>query len=276
MCASHRDPNEPAESSANHAAFDPAGPPGPHEIFVHRVREEIVIRGPLTERELRDVADLRGANAASLEAASDKALTAEPAARSQHHADAERSELIYDQAVDERGQGRLRDLVRRGIGRKPQTSEVFEQLEATMKEIQDLRHHIQEQESLLKQDNERLKAENRRLHRVVGLSTSICLFVVVILIFMYMGAPLWAVIGAFVGLAAIGFEGVKWLRDPNVSASRFIFAMGATIAWTLLAGILGVVLSASAAPHTARDPLAHRTSHAAASVAHTGLQDRRR
>jgi len=263
MCASRRNPSEPAEPPAGHAAFD--GQAGLHDVVVHRVHDEIVVSGQLTERVLRDLTELRGADPATLDAGNGQALTGKPPPRPAHDADVGRSEMTYDQAIDAApGYGhQFKNLVRRGIRRKSRDAEIAEQLEAAMKELQNLRHEIAERENRLREDHTRLQAENQRLHRTIGLSASLGASVTIILICRSFGISVWGVIAAFVGLIAIGFEGVKWLRDPAVSASRFVFAMGAAIAWALLAGILGLVFSSSAAPHPARAPVVHTTPSAA-------------
>ena len=264
MCASRRNPSEPAEPPAVRAELDSPGQAGPHDVVVHRVHDEIIVKGQLTEGVLRDVTELRRTNPAALDPGNGQALTGKPLPRPPHDAGVGRSEMIYDQAIDAaRGYGQLKNLVRRGIGRKSRGPEVVEQLEATMKELQNLRHEIEERENRLQEDNDRLKAENQRLHRTMGLAASVGISVTIILFCMYFGISLWAVLAAFVGLVAISLEGLKWLGDPGVSASKFIFAMGATIAWTLLAGILGLVLSASPPPHPARAPGVHATPPAA-------------
>jgi hypothetical protein len=262
MCASRRNPSEPAQPPAVPAA--PGGRAGLHDVVVHRVHDEILVSGQLTERVLKDVTELRATGPAMLDAGNGKALTGKPPPRPAHDADAGHSEMIYDQAIDAApGYGQFKNLVRRGIRRKSRDSEIAGQLEAAMQELQNLRHEIAERENRLQEDNTRLKAETQRLHRTIGLSASLGVSVTIILVCMYFGISLWAVIAAFVGLIAIGLEGVKWLRDPTVSASRFVFAMGAAIAWALLAGILGLVFSSSAAPRPARAPLLHTTPPAA-------------
>jgi hypothetical protein len=262
MCALRRNPSEPGQPPAGHAALD--GQAGLHDVVVHRVHDEIVVSGQLTERVLRDVTELRGPDPAAPDAGNGQALTGKPPPRPAHDADAGRSEMIYDQAIDAApGYGQFKNLVRRGIRRKSRDAEIVEQLEAALTELQNLRHEIAERENRLQEDHTRLKAENQRLHRTIGLSASLGVSVTIILICMYFGISLWVVIAAFVGLIAIGFEGVKWLRDPTVSASRFVFAMGAAIAWALLAGILGLVFSSSAAPHPARAAVVRTTPPAA-------------
>jgi uncharacterized membrane protein len=243
MCASRRDPSEPARPSAADAARN--GQAGRRDVVVRRVHDEIVVSGPLTERVLRDVTELRGPDPASLDAGNGRALTA----------DAGRGEMTYDQAIDAApGYAQFKSLVRRRIRRDSRDPEIVEQLGAALKELQNLRHEMEERENRLQEANSRLRAESQRLHRTMGLSASLGISITIILICMYFGIPFWVVIAAFVGLIAIGFEGVKWLRDPTVSVSKFVFAMGAAIAWALLAGILGLVFSSSAAPHLAHAP----------------------
>jgi hypothetical protein len=217
MCASRRNPSEPAEPPAVNTALD--GRAGPNDVVVHRVHDELIVRGQLTERGLA-----RGA-------------------------------MVYDQAIDaEPGYGQVRNVLLRGVRRRPRGPELVQQFEATLNELQNLRHEMEERDNRLQEANSRLRAENQRLHRALGLLVSLVVSVGIILACRHFGFSLWVTIAAFVGLIAIGLEGAKWLRDPDVSASRFIFAMAAAIAWALLAGILGVLLSSSAAPHPARTP----------------------
>jgi uncharacterized membrane protein len=263
MRASRRDPSEPARPSAADAARN--GQAGPHDVVVRRVHDEIVVSGQLTERVLRDVTELRGPDPATLDTANGKPLSGKPPPRPLQDADAGRSEMTYDQAIDAApGYGQFKSLVRRGIRRKSRDPEIVEQLGAALEELQKLRHEMEERENRLQEANSRLRAESQRLTRTLGLSASLGISVTIILICMYFGIPLWVVIAAFVGLVAIGFEGVKWLRDPTVSVSKFVFAMGAAIAWALLAGILGLVFSSSAAPHLAHTPAVHMPPPAAA------------
>lgn len=126
----------------------------------------------------------------------------------------------------------------------------------------DLRYAEREQAERLKTENGRLKAENQRLRRGLCLSTSLAVLATGIVISAWAGVPIWTLISAALGWAAIGIEGIRWLKDPSVSASRFILTIGAAITWTVLASVLGIVFSQSAAPHAVRDPVPVRMSPA--------------
>jgi hypothetical protein len=266
MCASRRNPSDPAEPPAINAALD--GRAGPNDVVVHRVHDELIVRGQLTERVLRDVTELRGTDSAAADAGNGRALTSGPPPHPPPDADVARGEMFYDQAIDaERGYGQFKNLVGRGLRRKPRDPEMVQQLEVALNALQNLRHEMEERDNRQQEANSRLRAENQRLHRALGLFASLVISVGIIMVCRHFGFSFWVTIAAFVGLIAIGLEGVKWLRDPDVSASRFIFTMAAAIAWALLAGILGVVLSSSAAPHPARAPVMHTTPPAARALA---------
>jgi hypothetical protein len=130
----------------------------------------------------------------------------------------------------------------------------------------DLQHAEGEKAKRLRRENNQLKVENQRLRRAVYLSASLVVLAVGIVVGARMRAPTWAIIGACVAWAAICIEGIKWVKDTSVSALGFILAVGATVAWTVLAGVLAIVFSQSAAPHSTRGHTPVRPSAASAPV----------
>jgi hypothetical protein len=162
-------------------------------------------------------------------------------------------------------------LRRRAIRRDRQVQRMAIQVDEAKRKLA-LRGAGVEQADRLKTENDRLRAENRRLRREFCLSASLAVLAIGIVISARMGIPIWIAIGAAVGWAAICIEGIRWLKDPAVSALRFILAIGATITWAVLAGVLGVVFSQSAAPHSMRDPLPVRMPSAASASVPVSMQ----
>lgn len=162
-------------------------------------------------------------------------------------------------------------LRRRAIRRDKQVQRMAMQVDEAKRKL-DLRHAEREQAERLRTENDRLRAENQRLRRGSCLSTSLAALATGIVISAWVGVPIWTVISAAVGWAAIGIEGIRWLKDPSVSASRFILAIGAAITWTVLASVLGIVFSQSAAPHAMRDPVPVRMSSAASTSVPVSMQ----
>ena len=93
----------------------------------------------------------------------------------------------------------------------------------------------------------RLQLTSQRWRRGCGLLGSLALIGLGIVLSAFMGVPLWVVIGAALGWAAIGLEGLRWLMNPTAKALGFVLAVGATIAWTVLGSVLAIILSQSAA-----------------------------
>jgi hypothetical protein len=94
-----------------------------------------------------------------------------------------------------------------------------------------------------------LERSRQRWRRGCGLVGSLAVIALGIVLSAFLWAPVWVVAGAAVGWVAIGCEGSRWLRDPNVKALGFLLALGATIAWAVLGSIIGVALSQSATAH---------------------------
>jgi DNA-binding HxlR family transcriptional regulator len=112
----------------------------------------------------------------------------------------------------------------------------------------------------LRKEYARLKVQNRHLRRLYCLSLALAVIGAGVAISALAGAPVWVVIVAAVGWSAIGLEGARWLKKPEVSAAGFILALGATIAWTVLASVLGIALSGSGSHHIS-DPSVRPSVH---------------
>jgi hypothetical protein len=142
-------------------------------------------------------------------------------------------------------------LRRRAIRRDRQAWRIATEVEETRKGVGAAAGLVDR----LKADNDRLMARIQRLHRAFWLSAAEVVIAIGIVISALAGVPVWVVIGSAVGWAGIGFEGLRFLKDPAVSALRFILAIGATISWTLLGSVAGLALSPTPAPHSMRDPV---------------------
>jgi len=146
-------------------------------------------------------------------------------------------------------------LRRRAIRRDRQVWRIATEVEEARKEAYRWREAA-DLADRLKADNEDLRTENQRLRRVFCLSATEVVIAIGVALSALAGAPVWIVVGSALGCAGVGFEGVKWVRDPTLSAMRFILAIGATISWTLLGSVVGIALSPMPAPHSMRDPVA--------------------
>jgi DNA-binding HxlR family transcriptional regulator len=136
---------------------------------------------------------------------------------------------------------------RQAVRRNRRAWRMAEQAEETRKETDNERRaRAREVDQLRKEFGLLLKAQNRQWRRLYCLSLALAAIAFGIAFSALAGAPFWVVVVAAVGWIAIGIQGIRWLRKPKVSAVGFILATGATIAWTVLASVLGIALSQSA------------------------------
>src|ERR1039457_5667328 len=160
-------------------------------------------------------------------------------------------------------------LRRRANHRDRQSQREAERLDSIRKEFEDKEQELKDRERKLEDserqwlaDRAKLEADKRRSRRMLWLVAALAVIVASILGSALASIPFWIVVIEALGGVAFGCEGVRWVTSPAVSAREFILAMVATLAWTVLGSILGLVLTQSTGAHPAPRPVSSTASSA--------------
>lgn len=89
---------------------------------------------------------------------------------------------------------------------------------------------------------EDLHAANVRLRRTLWLVVALVALTSSVAAAGLAGAGVWLITGGAVLVAAVGFEGLRWRRQPEVKAGWFVISIVITFLWVLLGAVISLAL----------------------------------